>query len=450
MIFIVLFASIAYGQVGINTDKPNASAGLHVSERMDPASANPDKYNGTIIQRYTTTERDSKLSSLASAENGLTIYNKTTNCYNIWNWNTGTGTGNWASLCGEKQSMVEFSDCNSIKVIGKYITDKPLSAQTVHIEIPVRVTALGSYSYSSTTVNGVTFSAQGTFLNLGPQVVSLHPTSVTGTPASGTYNCSVTIAPTTAGASGVTCNNIAVSFISRTTSTMKIVNVAGNFNEDLSNTNYAAGLVYKWLTGNNAIGAGNSALSYSGTANIQIVNVDVNKIVDLQEALKDASGIYIGSGTSFSTGFINVIQEWNNETGGFVINYADKTAQSDLANALKFYVENGSANNGILNTNIADLPQIFGAGQPFVLSSGMNVGYEGSASGQIATNKGTNFINVGSSSRTAGVIDLTRNIVIFGDNFGYQTATTVGNVNNNFARVLCDIFAYFIKTAPVN
>lgn len=45
--------SLNFAQVGINTDKPALYAGLHISERMDPASTTPDKYNGIIIPRYT-------------------------------------------------------------------------------------------------------------------------------------------------------------------------------------------------------------------------------------------------------------------------------------------------------------------------------------------------------------------------------------------------------------
>ncbi|PQA96890.1 hypothetical protein B0A69_02150 [Chryseobacterium shigense] len=443
--FALITSSLIFGQVGINTSKPNSKSGLHVSERNDPSStAAPDRFNGVIIQRYTTAERATI--APGAAENGLTIYNTSTSCYNVWNWNSGTGTGSWTALCGEKQGLVEFIDCNSIKVVGKYVTDKPLSSQTVHIEVPVKVTQLGSYSYTTNTVNGVTFTAQGTFVNLGPQTVNLYPTAITATPAGGVFNYSVTVAPTAAGSSGIICNNVSVGFINRAGATMKIVNVPGTNGSSLVAGTNSSGLVYQWLNGINTIGASNSALSYSGTADIQIVNVSLNSLVALENALEGASGIIVGANDGINAGFANVIKEWNESTGGFVINYADSVSESGLADILKFYVENGNTANAIVNANASSLPQIFGAGQPFLISPGLNIGSDGSNAGQISTSKGTNFINI--EARRGGVIDLTRNIVLFGDKFGNATATSAGP-KQNFARVLCDVFAYFIKDAPV-
>lgn len=443
--FALMTSSLIFGQVGINTSKPNPKSGLHVSERNDPSStAAPDRFNGLIIQRYTTAERATI--APGAAENGLTIYNTSTSCYNVWNWHSGTGTGSWTALCGEKQGLVEFIDCNSIKVVGKYVTDKPLSVQTVHIEVPVKVTQLGSYSYTTNTVNGVTFTAQGTFVNLGPQTVNLYPTAITATPAGGVFNYSVTVSPTAAGSSGIICNNVPVSFINRAGATMKIVNVSGSDGSSLVTGTNSSGLVYQWLTGINTIGASNSALSYSGTADIQIVNVSLNSLAALEDALEGASGITVGANNGISAGFANVIKEWNESTGGFIINYADSVSESGLADVLKFYVENGSTTDGILNTNVNSLPQIFSTGQPFNISSGLNIGYDGANAGQISTSQGTNFINVG--TRRGGVIDLTRNIIMFGDKFGDGPATSTGP-KQNFARVLCDVFAYFIKEAPV-
>lgn len=437
---LITFSIHAFSQVGINTDQPNAKTGLHVSERMDPASNNPDKYSGIIIQRYTTTERGNLI--LGAAENGLSIYNKTENCYNVWNWNTATGTGSWASLCGDKQGLVEFTDCSSIKVIGKYITDKPLSSQTVHIDVPVRVKAFGAYSYTTNTVNGVTFAAQGTFVNLGPQTISLYPVSATS-PVVGTFNYSLTIAPTTAGSNGTICNNIPVSFISRATAIMKIVNVSGTDSSILAASSSSYASTYNWLTGGNTIGSPSTALSYSGTAGIQIVNVTAGNIAELSDALEDASGVHVGANeAALNQGFCNVIKEWQESTGGFVIHFADKILESNLANTLGFYVENGSNTTGITNIGVTNMPQIFSTstGQPFTIGTGVTVDPDGTAAGQITTKFGTSFLQLNNSSqRKVGVIDLSRNIVIFGDKFK----------NTNMNRILVDLYAHFIKTAPI-
>jgi hypothetical protein len=86
-----------YGQVGINTDKPNAYAGLHVSERKDPASANPDKYSGILIQRYTEEQRDAAYPQYGGFTEQSLIYNTTEDCYNYWN----NADQEWKSLCGK-------------------------------------------------------------------------------------------------------------------------------------------------------------------------------------------------------------------------------------------------------------------------------------------------------------------------------------------------------------
>lgn len=49
IVLLTLLHLFSFAQVGINTDKPANYSGLHVSERKDPANANPDRYNGIII-----------------------------------------------------------------------------------------------------------------------------------------------------------------------------------------------------------------------------------------------------------------------------------------------------------------------------------------------------------------------------------------------------------------
>lgn len=89
--------SLNFAQVGINTDKPALYTGLHVSERMDPTSVTPDKYNGIIIPRYTETQRDVQLTpNMNTAQNSMLIYNITEDCYNYWNH----AEQEWKSLCG--------------------------------------------------------------------------------------------------------------------------------------------------------------------------------------------------------------------------------------------------------------------------------------------------------------------------------------------------------------
>jgi len=69
--------------------------------------------------------------------------------------------------------------------MGTYIVGTALTAANTAV-INVNVTSPGIYNISTTTVNGISFSATGTFNITGPQQVTLNGT---GTPtAAGTFN----------------------------------------------------------------------------------------------------------------------------------------------------------------------------------------------------------------------------------------------------------------------
>ncbi|WP_294217151.1 hypothetical protein [uncultured Chryseobacterium sp.] len=168
IILINIFcSSIAFAQVGINTDQPNSSTGLHVSERKNPSSASPDKYNGIIIQRYTTAERDTNLTpNMASAQNSLMIYNTTEDCYNYWN----NVEQEWKSLCGKLGKSQFTFDCAAVQIKGTYVQGRDLST-TNYLSIPVTVTKAGEYTLMATTTNGYSFFVSGTFLNTGSYTI---------------------------------------------------------------------------------------------------------------------------------------------------------------------------------------------------------------------------------------------------------------------------------------
>lgn len=87
-------------------------------------------------------------------------------------------------------------NCIGATPMGTYTAGTPLSASN-KIEINVNVTSPGNYSISTTTVNGVSFSATGTFNLTGQNQVNLIGT---GTPiAAGSFNIPVT-------GGGNTCN----------------------------------------------------------------------------------------------------------------------------------------------------------------------------------------------------------------------------------------------------
>lgn len=188
LILAVLFSALVYSQVGINTAKPNSNAGLHISERKDPASTTaPDKYNGTIIQRYTQTERDlltysdaptNSVLKLAAQDNSLMIFNTTENCYNYWN---GT-TLQWQSMCGSSNAVFTFN-CSTVTVNGTYNKGSELNS-TNYISVNVNVTQVGKYSFTLTpntpaaAANGYSFYTEGVFTATGPQTIRLRGTGI--------------------------------------------------------------------------------------------------------------------------------------------------------------------------------------------------------------------------------------------------------------------------------
>lgn len=176
--FITLFLNVFLSaQVGINTDLPNPKSALHVSERMDPASANPDKINGVIIQRYTTAERNGLV--LSATDNGLTIFNKDENCYNYWD---GTLL-KWKKLCGQLGSAtldLNIFNCNNdVEIKGRYVTETGLTT-TEYIKVNVKVDEIGSYDFKAyaNPHNGYYFSAVGEFLTTGVQTVIMYGSGV--------------------------------------------------------------------------------------------------------------------------------------------------------------------------------------------------------------------------------------------------------------------------------
>lgn len=77
-------------------------------------------------------------------------------------------------------------DCLPKNVVGTYVQGTALNGNTEYIEVTVDVTATGSYTVFSDTVNGVYFRLAGTFTALGNNVVKLRGN---GTPATtGTFN----------------------------------------------------------------------------------------------------------------------------------------------------------------------------------------------------------------------------------------------------------------------
>lgn len=116
-------------------------------------------------------------------------------------------------------------NCSGALVGGSYATANPLNF-TNTVKISVNVTAIGTYTISTTTINGMTFSASSSFTTTGVQLVTL---AGTGTPVT---NGNTTI-PLTVGTT--TCNflvpvgNPAVGTLGTTAAACTPANVNGTY-----------------------------------------------------------------------------------------------------------------------------------------------------------------------------------------------------------------------------
>jgi uncharacterized protein (TIGR02145 family) len=164
-VLVVFYVLTTLAQVGIGTTTPNANAALEVASTTQ----------GMLFPRMTTTERD----AISSPAKGLTIYNTT---LNLLQTNTGTsGTPIWKIWDGRNSTtngtaIVSGYTC-ATAFAGTMIAGTAVSG--VRQIITATVTTVGTYSITTTTANGVTFSATGTFAGTGAQNITL---TATGTP----------------------------------------------------------------------------------------------------------------------------------------------------------------------------------------------------------------------------------------------------------------------------
>ncbi|MEF9479994.1 hypothetical protein OWR28_21825 [Chryseobacterium sp. 1B4] len=91
--------------------------------------------------------------------------------------------------------------CGSAAVNGVYKVGTALTASNT-ITLPVNVTALGSYTVTTNTVDGISFSGSGTFTSTGNQNITL---SGTGTPTSTSVK-TMTITSDSQGGVSTTCS----------------------------------------------------------------------------------------------------------------------------------------------------------------------------------------------------------------------------------------------------
>jgi len=138
---------------------------------------------GVVVPRMTEAQRD----KIKKPANGLVIFNTDEECFNYYSLPDTT----WQSVCGKLgKAIIDSAYCSQIRVYGSYIKGVETTVNE-RLVIPVEVTKIGSYDitvvamYNSTTDNGYTFTASGTFLYEGKQTITL---TAQGTPKNEDYD----------------------------------------------------------------------------------------------------------------------------------------------------------------------------------------------------------------------------------------------------------------------
>lgn len=176
--------TLSVAQVGINTSTPDESSVLDIVSTS----------KGVLFPRLTQEARD----EITNPAQGLMLFNTDCSALQI---NTGEASSpNWVNITPCQATLDADLVCTSITTNGTYSVGTALAA-TNTITVNVNVTTLGSgdnsYTISTDTVNGYSFSSTGTFTSTGVQTITLNGT---GTPtAAGTDNFTLTY-------NGTTCN----------------------------------------------------------------------------------------------------------------------------------------------------------------------------------------------------------------------------------------------------
>ncbi len=179
LFFFIFFVASNYAQnVGINSSGASADP----SAAVDISSTT----TGFLLPRMTTTQRD----AIPTPATGLMVYNLSDNCLQYYDG------GTWSPCLGA--ALKNEMDCSSISNGANPIVGQALTAAN-SITIDVVVNVLSTYTITTNTANGYSYSASGTFGSTGIQTVTL-----TG---SGTPTAAQTDAFTlTMNGSSTTCN----------------------------------------------------------------------------------------------------------------------------------------------------------------------------------------------------------------------------------------------------
>lgn len=228
---------------------------------------------------------------------------------------TVTGAPGGAATCSVNvpvttQPVTYTTNCGGITTAGNYAPGIAMNASNT-MTVPVNVTYVGAYSITTNTVNGISFSASGTFASTGAQNVVL---GATGTPLSGgTFSYAVTANSTNG---GTACNK-SINFVFRT---MKVLGLGSGVYQPGS---AAAGDVAR------AVLASTANFGPTGTFQVQgitIVNGGFNTGATLKNSINsnNIDIIVVGYYYSADAATIAVLDDFVKNKKGVLI-FADKS-----------------------------------------------------------------------------------------------------------------------------
>jgi hypothetical protein len=260
------------------------------------------------------------------------------------------------------QPVTYTTNCAGITTSGSYAPGIAMTASNT-MTVPVNVTYIGNYSVTTNTVNGVSFSATGTFATTGAQNVVL---TASGTPTSaGTFSYAITANSTNG---GTACNK-SVTYLFRT---MKVLGLGdGIYQPGSSGTSNTS----------RAVLASTTNFGPAGTVQVQSIDI-INGGNNTDTALKNLINsnnidiIVLGYNYIPSNSVSTILNDFVKNKKGVLIHSQESntTSATNLINTIcssSTIVVSGTGTtytNPILN--VAD-PVLTG---PFGTITGFNVG----------------------------------------------------------------------------
>jgi hypothetical protein len=339
---------------------------------------------------------------------------------------TGTQTATatcYYNLTIAKQPIAFTMTCNNITTSGSYVPNVAMTGEN-SMAVPVNVTYVGDYNISTNTLNGISFSATGTFTTTGNQTITL---KATGNPtAGGSYSYTIS---TNSTSSSVTCSK-AILFTYRP---MVVAGIGdGLYNPGSVNngqTSYAVlnNATNFGTTGKVQILQGLKLLTY-GAPSATVLKGYINR--------DNTDIIHIAYNFQPNADVIAVLADFVKNKKGVVIFASERDANipNVINGILGANVSTVAANNGV-GRNITDLANIADPilNGPFGNTAGLNMGgdVDNSIFLTTAPANSTVLATEKGSSKVFSFRDNTYGFVFIGD-AGYNAGVVNNNQNGNY------------------